>query len=429
MNSFATPDSTFVNHPHYAAALRVFRELKVAAFEVYFAGGCVRDFLLKRPVNDFDLASSAPPEGVQKLFPKTLDIGKKFGVIHVIIDGVTIEVTTFRQDGNYGDGRRPDQVLFSSPQEDAARRDFTINALFFDPDSGKIFDFVDGVKDLDQKIIRAVGDPALRFAEDHLRLLRALRFQAQLGFSIEEKTLQAIDAHFSDVTSVSKERIFQELQKIIGAPFWTIGLSSIFKHGGLPFLKSPDWTLQKNNRFHSGAKFVDSCSKALEKSDLNASETESRKIFLRWYLTLTHLQMTPGQTIELLENYPFGSQLRKSLKEAISVTEKTLIEKPLGFWIERAFQEDLHLVLDWIRVGSNPPCSEKMNDRIQQILNRMQSFKVKPKPWIQAADLPPTLKGAQIGTTLQKFYYLQLEGVIQNRDQAFHQLKGEFGNV
>ncbi|MEO0452537.1 MAG: CCA tRNA nucleotidyltransferase [Verrucomicrobiota bacterium] len=177
----------------YAGAESIVRKLNEAGFTTYFAGGSVRDQLLDRKSKDIDIATSATPEEVQSLFPRTTDLqGKVFGVIRVIENDLVYEVATFRKDGAYQDGRRPTEVEFSNPEEDANRRDFTINGLFYDPVEKKVIDFVGGQDDLKTKTLRAIGDPEARFREDHLRLYRAIRFAAEFDFEIEELTWKKI---------------------------------------------------------------------------------------------------------------------------------------------------------------------------------------------------------------------------------------------
>jgi len=170
-------------------------QLQQAGFLAYWAGGCVRDHLLGRPAKDYDIATQARPDEVLKLFPASHAVGRAFGVILVHQDGHTYEVATFRRDLGYPDGRHPEAVVFTGPEEDAGRRDFTINGLFYDPLSGQILDFVGGRADLAARTIRAIGDPASRFAEDYLRMLRAVRFAATLGFSLDPATAEAIRTH------------------------------------------------------------------------------------------------------------------------------------------------------------------------------------------------------------------------------------------
>ncbi|MBK1833878.1 CCA tRNA nucleotidyltransferase [Roseibacillus ishigakijimensis] len=196
-------------------ARRVAHRLLEAGHETYFAGGCVRDQLLGQEPKDYDLATSATPDEVQALFKNTNAIGAHFGVILVKEKGHHLEVATFRHDGSYRDGRRPDSVTFTNAREDARRRDFTINGLFQHPLTGAIEDYVGGQEDLEKKVLRAIGDPAQRFQEDALRLLRAVRFAVRTGFTIEEVTWQAMQEHAPLLARISPERIRDEFSRIL----------------------------------------------------------------------------------------------------------------------------------------------------------------------------------------------------------------------
>lgn len=199
-------------------ARAVIRRLVGAGHVAYLAGGCVRDLLLGREPKDYDVATSALPDQVEALFPRTVAVGKAFGVIRVLDDAsneLAVEVATFRHDGPYLDGRHPSSVSFTDAAQDAARRDFTINALFLDPETETVQDHVGGLRDLDARVIRAVGDPRQRFTEDKLRLLRAARFAAGLDFAIDPPTLSAVKEMAAQVTVCSAERIRDELEKLI----------------------------------------------------------------------------------------------------------------------------------------------------------------------------------------------------------------------
>ncbi len=193
--------------------------LAKAGHIAYFAGGWVRDMLLGHPGIDVDIATSATPEEVMHLFPKTVPLGLSFGSVVVVWEGTPFEVTTFRNDAPESDGRRPHSVAYSSPQEDAKRRDFTINGMFYDPLTDKIYDFVGGREDLARGLVRAIGDPNQRFLEDRLRMVRAVRFGTRFGFPIEETTRQAILHHAHTLfPAVAVERIWQEFSKIAPHP-------------------------------------------------------------------------------------------------------------------------------------------------------------------------------------------------------------------
>jgi len=220
------------SEPHYTAALAIVRSLRAAGHQAFFAGGCVRDLLLGLTPKDIDVATSATPDAVIALFPRTFSVGAHFGVVLVCStigdQELSTEVATFRHDGAYTDGRRPDAVRFSSdPREDVLRRDFTINGMLLDPvlyeqtmgeaqaAAVATLDYVGGQDDLAAETVRAIGDPALRFAEDKLRMLRAVRFAARLGFAIEPSTFTAIRQHAPTIDQVSNERVRDELTKML----------------------------------------------------------------------------------------------------------------------------------------------------------------------------------------------------------------------
>lgn len=207
-------------------------QLQRAGHTAYLAGGCVRDHLLGLEAKDYDVATSARPEEVQRLFPRVTNLtGKSFGVVRVMVGEEFFEVATFRQDGPYKDGRHPESIRFATAEEDAQRRDFTINGLFFDPVAERLIDYVGGEADLKARLIRAIGNPADRFAEDHLRLLRALRFATRLIFTIEPKTWEAIRAEAAMIRTVSAERIRDELNKIFSASKPELGLDLLDQSG------------------------------------------------------------------------------------------------------------------------------------------------------------------------------------------------------
>src|ERR1700733_305853 len=190
--------------------------LRSAGHQAYLVGGCVRDLLLGCPPKDFDIATDARPDRVSELFERTEQVGAHFGVVLVREGASQVEVATFRSDSSYSDGRRPDRVRFEAgPREDALRRDFTINALLLDPETGEVLDFTGGREDLRRRTIRAIGDPEQRFEEDHLRLLRAVRFAARLGFEIEPATMAALQRLHGLIVKVSAERIRDELARIL----------------------------------------------------------------------------------------------------------------------------------------------------------------------------------------------------------------------
>lgn len=196
-------------------SIEIIKTLRRAGFIAYWAGGCVRDMLLGIRPKDFDIATSARPEDLKKLLKKIHPVGEKYGVVIAEQQGHYFEIATFRSDSGYSDGRRPDAVLFTNPKEDALRRDFTINALFYDPLEDEVYDYVGGQGDLKNKLIRFIGDPHDRILEDHLRIIRAIRFKNTFGFQYHPQTYQALKKHAKLSVKVSGERIRDELNKMI----------------------------------------------------------------------------------------------------------------------------------------------------------------------------------------------------------------------
>ena len=211
-------------------AADIVRRLQDAGFEAFWVGGCVRDFMLGREPGDYDIATNAVPDEIERLFHKTIAVGRQFGVMVVVEGGEQFEVATFRAESDYQDGRRPNQVSFGDPQADATRRDFTINGLFYDPVKQTLRDWVGGEADLKSRIIRTIGKPEERFADDHLRLMRAVRFAAQLGFEIESATFAAVRALSPKIKGISAERVRDELVKLFKPG--VVGQASRLSGGG-----------------------------------------------------------------------------------------------------------------------------------------------------------------------------------------------------
>jgi poly(A) polymerase len=217
-------------------AVAVVKRLREAGHNALWAGGCVRDELLGLAPKDYDIATDAPPDVVRKLFRRTVAIGLSFGVVEVLGpqtgEGfLKVQVATFRSDVSYSDGRHPDEIVFSSDREDALRRDFTINGMFFDPLENRLIDYVGGRQDLDVRVLRAIGDPTTRFTEDKLRLLRAVRIAARFDLAIEPGTAAAIEAMAHQIGAVSEERIADELRKLLTCPGRARGMSLFFDVG------------------------------------------------------------------------------------------------------------------------------------------------------------------------------------------------------
>ena len=214
-------------------ALHVTNVLAAEGYQVCFAGGAVRDLLLHRPVNEIDIATSAPPGVVEKLFPKTIGVGRDFGVVVAVVGGANYEIATFRAESGYTDGRHPGKVRFTGARQDALRRDFTVNSLFLDPVTEEVIDFTEGRKDLDRGLIRTVRDPRQTFGEDKLRVLRAIRFACQLGFRIDDPTYEGVTRYAHRLSQISWERIRDEILKILCGPEPARGLTLLSDSGVL----------------------------------------------------------------------------------------------------------------------------------------------------------------------------------------------------
>ena len=216
------------------SAIEIIRQLRQQGHEAYLVGGCVRDMVMKIEPSDYDIATSAPPDRIMKIFPHTEPIGAQFGVVLVIHRGHPFEVATFRSDEAYVDGRRPSGVVFTDARTDVMRRDFTINGLLYDPIEQRVIDYVSGQDDIRDRILRAIGDPGKRFEEDKLRLLRAVRFGARLGYSIEPATWAAVCRMAPEIKRVSAERIREELSRILTEGHAADGFRMLHQSGMLP---------------------------------------------------------------------------------------------------------------------------------------------------------------------------------------------------
>lgn len=269
-------------------AVAIISRLADAGHVALLAGGCVRDLLRGADPHDFDVATDALPDRVCSLFRTTRKVGVQFGVVLVKQFGVWVEVATFRSDGSYADGRRPDHVTFSDARHDAQRRDFTINGMFLDPLSGRVVDYVHGRSDLERRVIRAIGDPAARFAEDHLRMIRAVRFAARLDFDIEPQTRDAMRAAAPRLVRVAAERVREELEKMLAHPGRATAFRLLSETGLLPWLwRDPPWdatrtpaAIDRLGRLAGDATFEAALATMLAECPLSDVATRSRALAL-----------------------------------------------------------------------------------------------------------------------------------------------------
>jgi len=293
----------------YEAALKVIKTLKRAGHLAYFAGGWVRDYLLGVPSDDIDIATSASVDQIQALFPKTIPVGIAFGIVIVVEEGHQFEVATFRKDQGYLDGRRPIGIDPADPIQDAKRRDFTINGMFYDPEKEEVIDTVGGVNDLKKGIIRAIGNPHERFLEDRLRMIRAIRYASRFNFSIHPDTMQAIIDHASNLLpSVAIERVWQEFKKMDLFPHFNQGLIELHRLKLLPTI-FPDLKETPVEEIQTRVKtlplFPEEAPLILKILELFPAETFEKKIEICENLKLSNKEMEFvtlfHQMIDLLE--------------------------------------------------------------------------------------------------------------------------------
>lgn len=304
---------------HQEVAIGVVKKLQDAGHTAYFAGGWVRDYLMKHPSDDIDIATSASVEQVQSLFTKTIPVGVAFGIVIVVEEGHQFEVATFRKDRGYVDGRRPIGIDPATPQEDAQRRDFTINGLFFDPIQQKIYDFVGGEKDIKRGVIRAIGNPQERFSEDRLRMMRAVRYSTRFNFPIESDTLQAILSQAETLLpAVAMERVWQEFKKMSQFSHFDTGLITLHQLRLLPTIFPklsglPVEEIQKRvlpiERFPQGAPPIAQLLELFPNSSLEdllnlcdyLKLSRADKEFVEFYHRALHLLSFPDRWKEKLE--------------------------------------------------------------------------------------------------------------------------------
>ena len=388
--------------PAFQGARRVVERLRQQGHEAWLVGGGVRDLLVGTPQKDWDIATSAPPEEVQRLFPRNVPVGVQFGVVRVRLEGREYEVATFREDLGYSDGRRPDQVRFGGLAEDVRRRDFTINGLALDPFSGCLVDLVGGLQDLQDHQIRAIGDPDARFAEDHLRPLRAIRFAAKTGFCIEAATWEALVRWASSVGTVSPERIAEELGRLLGSAHPGTGWMLLERSGLLPVVL-PGWRGP-----------TDRTAKALDR-------LRGRPLPWLWAGALRPLG--PQAARETLGRLRRATSLRNEVAAIVQTTED-LQRLPLGDvarekrLVRRSeFPAALAVAEAW---SADPRPAPDPLETARDRLGRWGPGDLFPKRLVDGHDLirsgvPP---GPRVATTLRAIEDAWLRGEVRDRTEA-----------
>ena len=404
------------------AASDVARRLQNAGHEAFLAGGCVRDHILGRPPMDVDIATSARPEQVQAMFHRTVGVGRQFGVILVLAGEFQFDVATFRSDGAYGDGRRPDEVSFTTAEEDVKRRDFTINGLLMEPESREIIDFVGGRDDLDRGLIRTIGDAEERFAEDHLRLLRAVRFAARLDFEIESNTAAAIVGLADRVATPSAERISSELQKMLTENDGARALRLLDELQLLPVLL-PSVSDKRELKLDDRLTPVDSVyDNALDRTVVMLSEQGARSDdpALAWALLLEDLRDEPprraaDRACAVMRELRASNEIMEKVRTLVSSRDRLL-------FASRVSQARLALV------AAHPLCDllhryhaiESHGARDTMARPAALPAGALPKPLLSGHDLMQlgVPRGRALGRFMKRLRFLQLNGTIANEDEA-----------
>ncbi|HEY1268469.1 MAG TPA: CCA tRNA nucleotidyltransferase [Candidatus Binatia bacterium] len=428
-------------------AVAIIERLKQAGFEAYFAGGSVRDMLLGRDPDDYDIATAARPEDIRKIFPRTLEVGAQFGIILVLSDGDAFEVATFRYDGPYLDGRRPSEVRYAGLEEDIRRRDFTVNGLMYDPLEDRLIDLVGGRDDLSRRRIRAIGDAHARFQEDRLRMIRAARFSASLGFEIERDTLDAIRAEAAHITQVSWERIGEEITRILtegGARrgFEIMDATGLLPHI-LPEIAAMHGVEQSPDYHPEGDVFVHTML-VLEKL-AEPAETVA-------YGALLHdvaKPVTAGRNEQRITFYGHTEQgaemavaILKRLKRSRSVWERVayIVKSHLRpvqapkmrvSTLKRFLGEPgIHELLEVVRLDALASNGDlQYYDFCRQRMAELKHEEIHPPPLVTGKDLIALglEPGPMFHEILDRIKEAQLEGELRDRQAALEWVKREYG--
>jgi len=433
-------------------SIQIIEILRKAGHEAYWAGGCVRDMLLGIEPKDFDIVTSAKPDEIEDLLEKTIPIGKKYGVILAIQNGHHFEVATFRSDAGYSDGRRPDAVEFTNAEEDAQRRDFTINAMFYDPMTDEIFDYTEGQKDMKEKLVKFIGDPEKRILEDHLRLLRAVRFKNNFNFQYHPDTYQAIKKHAKLITKISKERIHDELSKMIMGENADQAFEELFEIGLLeeiiPELVKMKGVAQPSQYHHEGDVWEHSKlalkNLTLEEADPDPLPEEISQN-LRWATFLHdvgkpetfsydeerirfdhHAEKGAEIATEILKRLKFSN---KDIKRVAWLIEHHMMVVPLmemsekrqrAWFLKDGFPELLELYRA-DALGIEPLDLSAYHTLKRLYKHQIAELKLMPKQLIHGDKIMKILnlsKGEEIGKVLAKVKDKQLAGEIKNEKEA-----------
>ena len=430
------------------AARKVIARLRENGHIAYFAGGCVRDMVRGITPKDYDIVTDARPEAVQTFFARTFAVGAHFGVIIVLEDSFQFEVATFRSDEAYIDGRHPSAVHFSSPEEDAKRRDFTINGMFYDPVAEQVIDLVGGQADIAAKLVRAIGEPVKRFAEDHLRMLRAVRFATVLDYQIDNQTWEALVANATSINQISAERIRDELMRIFLSPNrvrgWDLLDSSGLMPVILPELEAMKGVLQPEQFHPEGDVFVHT---RLMLQLLPEEVSVPLVLAVLFHDVAKPVTATVDKTgrIRFNEHDRIGAQMTEAIMRRLRFSGAEIdatiemvrqhmvfkdapnmrVAKLKRFMARPTFEDELELH----RVDCES--SHRILDNYEFLLRKREEFAnepIIPPPLVRGDDLIALgLKpGPKFGEILEAVETRQLEGTLRTRDEALEWVKREY---
>jgi poly(A) polymerase len=393
------------------AAIKIIRRLHRSGFEALLAGGCVRDMLLRRTASDYDVTTNARPEDVMKIFKRTLKVGAKFGVVIVLIEDKKVEVATFRTETGYADGRHPAAVKFAGAAEDAGRRDFTINGMFYDPLKKEVIDYVNGQADLKKELIRTIGRPAKRFGEDYLRMLRAVRFSTQLGFAIESRTFSAICSSTKNISKISGERIAVELEAILVSPNRSAGVS-LLAQSGLAEAIFPGFAGEKMKPA------IEVLSQLRKKSGTSTTLGTSFPLALACLFAGCSMEFA----IEKCKVLKLSRSQTKHIKFLLANRGKLLDEKmslaQLKLIVSEPYFWDLYELQRAIQRAERRSVAALVN--LRKRIKALGDVELRPKPLLDGHALIRlgAAQGPDLGQLAEEMYIAQLEGKLQRKEQA-----------
>jgi poly(A) polymerase len=428
------------------SALKIIKTIRDSGYEAVFAGGCVRDSIMKIKPKDYDIATSATPDQIESIFKSSKSVDKSFGVSLVKCGKYEFEIATFRKDGDYLDGRRPSSILFSNMREDANRRDFTINSIFYDPIEEKYIDYFDGREDIKNKIIKFVGDPLRRISEDRLRMLRAIRFATKLDFTIEKDSFNAIKENASRIVDISPERIMEEFIKMleIGKPrkLFELLIESNLLHYILPEVEDligvkqdPKWHPEGDAYIHTIMVLEELIDESIELQlsglfhDLGKSKcttNEDGRIHSKG-----HAKISSNMVTDIMYRLRFSNE---STKTVIFLVENHMMRIEVKNMKKSTLKKFLasELINELIKLfKADANSSSKDFDGINFIEEKLRDWKpeeIKPKPLIDGYDLLHMRlePGPIFSKILDAVSTEQLEGNINSKEQAIKFVKEKF---